>query len=215
MRLPFLLAPCIVACVPTAEPPPSTGSSSAGQAIAWAAEAAAVTGVQEAEKNAAKNAPPYRSYCAGDYDHDCYVGPIQEDDRAGVEDMTLAQARSHTLMYINGMRSLRGIALVELDDTLNAFAQEGSEQLARDHRPHGHLVDQRAQCPGCGENQGDPNGWRPAPVSKQIDEMLGGMMAEGPRGGHHDVLLYPRWGRLGVGIVNPGGRVYFTTDFAP
>jgi hypothetical protein len=41
------------------------------------------------------------------------------------------------------------------------------------------------------------------------------MMAEGAGGGHHDCLMNRRWTRLGVGIVNPGGEMYLTIDFAP
>jgi hypothetical protein len=61
----------------------------------------------------------------------------------------------------------------------------------------------------------DPRGWRPGPVGRQIDEILALMMDEGPGGGHHDDMLDPRWTRLGVGITNPGGEAYVTTDFAP
>ena len=118
-------------------------------------------------------------------------------------------------MYINGMRSLHGVALVDLDDALTVFAQEGSDRLARDHRGHGHFIAQGAACPGCAENQSDPGGWRPGPVRQQIDEILAMMMDEGPGGGHHDIILDPRWTRLGVGLANPGGEAYLTTDFAP
>jgi hypothetical protein len=118
-------------------------------------------------------------------------------------------------MYINGMRSLHGVGLLELDDALTAFAQEGSDRLARDHRGHGHIIEQQATCPGCGENQSDSRGWRPGPLGRQIDEILALMMDEGPGGGHHDNMLDPRWTRLGVGITNPGGEAYVTTDFAP
>jgi uncharacterized protein YkwD len=52
-------------------------------------------------------------------------------------------------------------------------------------------------------------------VGRQIDEILALMMDEGPGGGHHDNMLDPRWTRLGVGITNPGGEAYVTTDFAP
>jgi hypothetical protein len=104
---------------------------------------------------------------------------------------------------------------VELDDALDDFAREGSEQLARDHRPHGHFRENAARCIDCGECQGAPEGWRQEPVAVQVDEILAGMMAEGPGGGHHDALLSPRWTRMGVGITNPGGVMYFTIDFAP
>jgi uncharacterized protein YkwD len=223
MRFAEALACCAVlggcVAVPGASPPPATGTSSAYDAIACAAAAGGATAVQEAVKNEARSAPMRRTYCNGEYDHDCYAGRAlpapgpPEADGAG--DMTLGEARSHVLAYINGMRSLHGVGLLERDDALTAFAQEGSEQVARDHRGHGHLVDRRDDCPGCGENQSDARGWRPGPLARQLDEVLELMMAEGPGGGHHDNLLDPRWTRLGVGVANPGGEMYLTIDFAP
>jgi uncharacterized protein YkwD len=209
-----------VACVtiPGAHIPPSTGTSNAYDAVAYAVAAGGVTAAQVAVQNAAQSEPPRRTYCSGEYDHDCYSGaalPAPAASPYEAEDMTLEQARSHTLVYINGMRSLHGVGLLELDDALTAFAQEGSDRLARDHRGHGHIIEQQANCPGCGENQSDSRGWRPGPVGRQIDEILALMMDEGPGGGHHDNMLDPRWTRLGVGITNPGGEAYVTTDFAP
>ena len=197
---------------------PTGASNNYGAAAYAAAVAGAVTAAQVAEQNAWENSPPRRTYCAGEYDHDCYlaavpVAPAPNRDDADV--MTLEQARNHTLTYINGMRSLHGVGLLELDDALTAFAQEGSDRLARDHRGHGHFIAEQANCPGCSENQSDPRGWRPGPVGRQIDEILASMMDEGPGGGHHDNMLDPRWTRLGVGITNPGGEAYLTTDFAP
>jgi uncharacterized protein YkwD len=208
------------ACVtiPGAHVPPSTGTSSAYDAAAYAAVAGGITAAEVAAQNAAQSEPPRRTYCNGEYDHDCYVSaapPAPASSRYEAEDMTLEQARSHTLTYINGIRSLQGVGLLELDDALTAFAQEGSDRLARDHRGHGHFIEQQASCPGCGENQSAPGGWRPGPVARQIDEILALMMDEGPGGGHHDNILDPRWTRLGVGITNPGGEAYVTTDFAP
>jgi uncharacterized protein YkwD len=218
MRLGFMIGWCAAAsaaCVPIPPPPAATGSSNGVQAAAWATEAAALTGAQVAAEHAALNAPPFPTYCGGDYDHECDVGPVRDDRRGGTEGMTLGEARSHALMYVNGMRSLNGVGLVELDDALTAFAQEGSEQLARDHKPHGHIEARRDDCRSCSENQGDPNGWRAGPVDKQIDEIIAGFMAEGPGGGHHDNMLDRRWSRLGVGIANAGETMYFTIDFAP
>lgn len=208
-----------VACasVPGARDPTGT-SNNYGAAAYAAAVAGAVTAGQVAEQNALENEPPRRTYCAGEYDHDCYVAVVpiaHAPSRDDADEMTLDQARSHTLTYINGMRSLHGVGLLELDGALTAFAQEGSDRLARDHRGHGHFVAEQAHCPGCGENQSDPRGWRPGPVGRQIDEILGDMIDEGPGGGHHDNMLDPRWTRLGVGITNPGGETYLTTDFAP
>jgi uncharacterized protein YkwD len=160
-----------------------------------------------------------RTYCAGTYDHDCYAGRALADpspaETPGEDDMTLEEARSHVLTYINGLRSLNGVGLLERDDDLTEFAQEGSEQLARDHRMHGHIDDHGADCRSCGENQSSPNGWRTGPVGRQVDEVIELMVAEGPGGGHRDNFLDARWTRLGVGIVNPGGPMYLTMDFAP
>jgi uncharacterized protein YkwD len=224
MRLSCVVAltAATVACatVPGAQVPPSTGTSSAYDAAAYALIAGGATAAQLAEQNAGRSAPPRRTYCAGEYNHDCYAGPTLPPANSGNDalddgDLSLAEARSHTLTYINGMRSLHGVALLELDDALTAFAQEGSDRLAHDHRGHGHFIDEQARCPGCGENQSDPRGWHPGPARRQIDEILALMMDEGPGGGHHDNILDPRWTRLGVGITNPGGEVYLTTDFAP
>jgi len=192
------------------------GSSPESQALQVAALAGVVTVQQQALKSAVQNAPPQRTYCGGDYDHDCYTRAWQDDESHG-RTMSIAEARQYTLMYINGVRSLNGVGPLVLDPEITQFAQEGSEQLARDHRGHGHITDQGARCAAgkCSENQGGEDGWRGGPVGQQIDEILGDMMAEGAGGGHHDNMLRPEWKRLGVGIVNPGGRLYFTTDFAP
>jgi uncharacterized protein YkwD len=181
-------------------------------AAAAAGTAQVVASVEAAERQ--RQAP--RPQICGDYGNEstCYCGPVQDTGTSSAARMTLGEARAYTLMYLNGLRSLNGLGALSLDEGLNDFAQRGSEQLSRDHRPHGHFLDERGACPGCGEVQGDPKGWHVAPVQKQIDEILAGMMAEGVGGRHHDDILRPEWRRLGVGIVSPGERMYFTTDFA-
>jgi uncharacterized protein YkwD len=203
--------------IPGAQIPPPTGTKNAYDAVAYTVAAAEVTAIDESEKAAARNAPLRPTACGASYRDTCNTGraledPSPPDDR---DEMTVAEARRHTLVYINGIRSLQHLPLLELDDALTEFAQEGSEQVAKDHRAHGHFHDKGAECPGCGENQSGEAGWRVEPVGKQIDEILALMMAEGPGGGHHDNLLSPRWRHLGVGITNPGGEMYLTTDFAP
>ncbi len=57
----------------------------------------------------------------------------------------------------------------------------------------------------------------PDPVKsgkKQIDVMLKLMMDEGPGGGHHDNMMNPKFRRVGVGLVDVGGRLYMTNDFS-
>jgi uncharacterized protein YkwD len=208
MRSPLLALAVLVGCGGT--------SSTTNEALSAAAAAGTAQIVRSDEERQWRRQPPRPQWC-GDYDAQsrCYRGPVQDTGERDDASMSVAEGKRYALMYINGLRSLNGVGPLELDAELDAFAQHGSEQLARDHRPHGHLLDERSGCPACGETQGDPDGWRPAPLQRQIDEVLAGMMAEGPGGGHHDAILRPEWRKLGVGIVNPGGRVFLTMDFAP
>lgn len=125
---------------------------------------------------------------------------------------------------INAYRAQKGLAPVLYDAKISAFARAGSERLARDHAPHAHFAAHAKGAPGFGsrsaENQGDPAGV-PAmdrdPVAsgkKQIDVMLKLMMDEGPGGGHYDNMMNPRFRRVGIGLVDVGGRLYMTNDFS-
>ena len=129
--------------------------------------------------------------------------------------MSLEDARHYALAYINHARADAGMAPLALDYVLNDFAQAGSRQLARDHQPHEHLSSERRACPVCAETQGDPAGLDVAPVHDQLDAALAFMLSEGAGGPNHDVLLGADWHRVGVGIVNPDARMYFTVDVAP
>ena len=132
-------------------------------------------------------------------------------------DPTLDDARQYNLQRINALRAKNGAPALHLDDKLDAFAQAGSVELSQDHKPHANFSANYATC-GCdvqAENQGDWNGWTPGPIHDQIDQILDLMMSEGPGGGHHDNIVNPQSTRLGVGIVNPGAKLYFTNDFGP
>jgi hypothetical protein len=138
-----------------------------------------------------------------------------EDRTSRVRLTDLDELRQYTLDLMNGLRRYQRRSPLELDPALNTFAQEGSIQLSIDHRPHAHFESEARRC-DCGaeaENQGSPDGWPPGPPDTQITEMLRGMRHEGPGGGHYDALMSPEWTRVGVGILNPGSRMYFTTDF--
>ncbi len=129
----------------------------------------------------------------------------------------LAEARAYTLFRVNAFRAQAGRAPLRLDDGINAFSQAASQQLSQDHTPHRYFQTNWSAC-ACrinAENQGDWNGVPPAPVHNQIDEMLNLMMSEGPGGGHYENMLSAKWSRMGAGIVNPGGMMYFTNDFGP
>jgi hypothetical protein len=136
---------------------------------------------------------------------ECYAGT----------DMTLDEARAYAVAFVNHARSDLGLGSLAVDYSLNAFAQLGSKALARDHRPHRHLIEDAAQCAGCAETQSDPAGLATAPVHDQLDAALGFMLNEGAGGPSHDVLVGSSWHRLGIGIVNPDGKMYVTVDVAP
>ena len=186
-------------------------------AAGFAATAAALQVAQAAIAENNRNKAPLPQRCDdgryGCYSTDVQRTPLQAE--AGPSFLSIADARDYTLRYINGVRRLNGAGPLRLDDALNEFAQAASEELAHDHRPHQHFLEHHGELGVvAGENQGSPEGWPPAPLEDQIGEILGAMMREGHGGAHHDAMLSPDWTMLGVGIVGPGERMYFTTDFA-
>jgi hypothetical protein len=130
--------------------------------------------------------------------------------------LRIDDVRVYTLKFINGIRAMNGLRRLVRDPELDEFAQQGSVELSRDHRPHHHFESEgwRSIAGEAGEVQGSPFGWPPAPADTQVAEIVRGMMDEGPGGGHHDTILGPGWRRMGVGVLNPGGQLYFTVDFA-
>jgi hypothetical protein len=181
-----------------------TGSKTV-DAIASAAMAGAATVEVEREKAAARNAAWGPERDDGCPMWACYAG----------SDMTLDEARAYAVLYINHARAEAGVGALVLDFRLSAFAQSGSKELSRDHVLHRHILSGSAECPSCAENQSDPQGVSAGPVHDQLNAVLASMLAEGPGGANHDVLLDPHWHRLGIGIVNPTGVSYVTIDLAP
>jgi uncharacterized protein YkwD len=140
-------------------------------------------------------------------------GDAAPDAGAGLS--VLDDARLYNLTRINALRAAHGRGPLALDKTLDDFAQAASTELSIDHAGHQYFIGHASTC-GCGalaENQGDPSGWNPAPVHQQIDQILSTMMAEGAGGGHYQNILLANATKLGVGIVNPGGVLFFTNDF--
>jgi hypothetical protein len=93
-------------------------------------------------------------------------------------------------------------------------ARDAEQDRERDN-PCPYLSSERRACPICAETQGDPAGLDAAPVHDQLDAALAFMLSEGAGGPDHDVMLGADWHRVGVGIVNPDARMYFTFDVAP
>jgi hypothetical protein len=142
------------------------------------------------------------------------------------------QFRIRNLDDVNHYRATLGIAPVKLDPTLCTFAQAGTVEESMNHIPHAQF--NMAIMAGtiwsdgfkmaAGENQGDPNGWlqiSPDPTTNeldQIDAIQKAMFDEGPGDGeahgHYENIMNPAYDRLGVGLLEIGGKLYLTNDFS-
>ena len=124
------------------------------------------------------------------------------------------EARDYVLGYMNGVRKLNAATPVVRDEAIDAFAQAGSDELAEDHKPNQHLVEHGRELPATNaELQGSPDGSPAGSLQDGIAEILLRWTGEGAGGMHHDVLIKPGWRKIGVGITNKNGRMYFTVDF--
>lgn len=200
----------------------TSNSAKLGEAAAFAAAAAAVQVAQAAMEQHARNTAPVTHAggvavspdCDNEGQYPCMSVSPAPAQPVPEPDMDDEEARDYVLGYVNGVRKLNAVGPLVRDDGVDAFAQQGSEQLTRDHRSNQHLADHAGELPPMSaEVQGSPDGARPGPLQDQIADILLGMMREGPGGMHHDTLLRPAWRKLGVGIVTRGGRLYFTVDF--
>jgi hypothetical protein len=144
---------------------------------------------------------------------------------------TFSSFQRHNLATINAYRARKGLVALKLSAALCSFAHAGSVQLSHDHSPHAHFIAagsslfNRGFKLSAGENQGDPHGW-PVLVANdvtknrnaQIDDIQRAMFAEGPGAGHahghYMNMMNPKFRRVGVGLVDVGGKLYLTNDFS-
>jgi uncharacterized protein YkwD len=128
----------------------------------------------------------------------------------------------HNLDTINYYRIQAGVPDVTTSDALNAFATQGSQDLAAGGMAHAHFqaassdgsIWKSGFCNGAGENQAP--GW-PITNGNQkatIDAVMKAMMDEGPGGGHHDNIVNPAFRLVGIGLVVQNNQLYFTNDFS-
>jgi uncharacterized protein YkwD len=219
---------CAVACSAVACVAPGAGQSNSakmGEALAFAT-AAGVAQVAEsvAEQNARNNAPVRHTSglgvspsCDNEGQYACVSArPSGSPPSTAAQEMTSADARDYVLGYVNGVRKLNGVPAVERAVALDDFAQDGSEELAQDHRPGQHWTEHAPELgTRSAEVQGAPAGEAPGTLQDQLAAVLLQITGEGPGGMHHDVLLRPEWRKLGVGIVQSNDRrTYFTVDFS-
>ncbi len=195
-----------------------------GEALAFAAVAGAAQVAQAAmEQQARNNAPVTHASmgvnvspaCDNDQQYGCLsVSPAGGAGDPSEPEMSDDDARDYVQGYLNGVRKLNGVGVLVRDDSLDAFAQAGSDELAQDHLPNQHMAAHAPELRVAGaEIQGPPDGSRPGPLQDQIAAVLLRFTGEGHGGTHHDAMLRPEWRKLGVGIAHSDGRTYFTADF--
>jgi hypothetical protein len=118
-------------------------------------------------------------------------------------------------------RAQAGVAPLQYDAKLSMFSTAASQALANGGAAHQYFLDAANSgqlftdgfCNGAAENQAP--GWAIQPDENgTIDAILASMMAEGPGGGHHDNIVSPSNGIVGVGLVVQNG-LWFTNDFSP
>jgi uncharacterized protein YkwD len=203
----------------------SSNGAKLGEALAFAATAGAMQVAQAvAEQNARNSAPVAPSSigvgvspnCDNDGQYGCLsVAASTSAGDATEPQMSDDEARDYVLGYLNGVRKLNAVGPLVHDRELDAFAQAGSDELSRDHRPNQHMVEHAHDLLArSAEVQGSPDGSGSGVLQDQIAAVLLHSTGEGPGGMHHDVMLRPEWRKLGVGIVIRGGRTYFTVDFS-
>lgn len=130
----------------------------------------------------------------------------------------------YNVEQVNAYRATKKLPPLLYDASISRFATAGSSRLSKDHVAHAHFAENGKGAPGFGsrsaENQGDPGGVPSLDANpsvngkKQIDVMLKLMFDEGPGGGHYDNMMNPKYRRIGVGLVDVGGRMYMTNDFS-
>ena len=137
----------------------------------------------------------------------------------------------HNLTVINVYRAKKNLVPLQLSASLSTFAHAGSVQLSHDHSPHAHFIGAGSSIfsqgfkSSAGENQGDPHGWPvlnandvTANRNAQIDDIQKAMFAEGPGAGHahghYMNMMNAKFRRVGVGLVDVGGKLYLTNDFS-
>jgi uncharacterized protein YkwD len=201
----------VAACV--AVGPTASNSAKLGEAAAFAGMAAAATAAQTVLAERARNNAPMhgaRSDCDNDHGYACVsLSAPQGDPRPPEREMTIEEAQDYVLGYVNGVRKLNDIPPVHRDPDADTVAAASAESLSTDHRPGLHALEHELSG---AEVQGPAEGTNDGFLQDQLGAVMGAWMKEGHGGAHHDLLLLPRWRKLGVGIAQRSGRTYFTVE---
>lgn len=175
--------------------------------------------------------PPGRDASTPPPGHDSGTTPPPPQD-SGTPNDGFDAFQHHNLDVVNAYRATKGIAPLTLDQKLCTFALAGAVELSQDHTPHQHFITAGNNgslwtsgfTNGAAENQGDPNGWfvmSQDPTQNemlQIDDINKAMFNEGPGAGeahgHYTNMMNAAYKRLGVGLLEVGGKLYLTNDFS-
>ena len=195
-----------------------------GEALAFAAIAGAAQVAQSVAEQHARNSAPVTHaggmgvspQCDNEGQYGCLsVSGSPTAAQAPEAELNDDEARDYVLGYVNGVRKLNALGPVVREESLDAFAQAGSDELAQDHKQNQHMTLHAPELHAVSaELQGSPDGASAGPLQDQLAGSLLRWMGEGAGGMHHDTLLRPEWRKVGVGIVRTGGRLYFTVDFS-
>ncbi len=192
---------------------PCTEESKVADAVVHTTTAGMVTAGQEALLADAIRASPTEGPCPYGA-HRC-IGFVRDrrDDplepTASIDPGDVPAIREYATRFVNGLRAEKGMGPLERNTELDDFAQRRAERYR-----HDGFDLPRIACARCTELHGPGEGMWPMPVEQQVDAILSVMLREGPGQPDHDALLSPEWRRAGVGVVNPGGELYFVLILA-
>jgi uncharacterized protein YkwD len=145
--------------------------------------------------------------------------PTGSDDNAtvanDVSDAGVADAEAYALQRLNAYRATVNSPALDVDAKASDFARVASQHRAAGEAAHLYFQQNSASC-ACGlsaENQGSATRLPTDDPHRTVDAILAAMWAEGPGGGHYEVMISKSYAKVGVGIVITSTALYLTNDF--
>ena len=219
------IASVCIGCGPGAYYYPTSNSAKVGEALAFAAAAGALQVAQAAaEQNARNNAPVTHASmpvavtpgCDNEGQYGCLsVTPSPSSGDVPEAEMSDDDAREYVLGYLNGVRKLNDDGPLVRDPALDAFAQAGSDELARDHRSNRHMAEHaRELAAASAEIQGSPDGSPPGPLQESARRAPPPLRGRGARRDAPRRDASPRVAKARSGDRQKRRADDFTVDFS-
>lgn len=127
---------------------------------------------------------------------------------------TLEAAVESCVAITNDYRRAAGVAPLERDADLEAFARAAADYDARRRRPHAWF--RKTGGGGISRAENQVPRWpldRYRTVAEVVRQGLDAMWQEGPGGGHRKALANRAWTRLGCAVVVLDGTVTVVQEF--